>query len=81
MNFHNCHHTTKGVRANAMIGGDNASRSVAVGMVLGAIAGTEEVFGGTNEFGGAWKESLNTFKQAEKWINQLKFVKAAHTEL
>ena len=64
-----------------MIGGDNASRSVAVGMVLGAIAGTEEVFGGTNEFGDAWKDSLNTFKQAEKWINQLKFVKAAHTEL
>ena len=25
----------EGVRANAMIGGDNASRSVAVGMVLG----------------------------------------------
>merc|ERR1712187_512972 len=27
---------TAGVKANAMIGGDNASRSIAVGMVLGA---------------------------------------------
>lgn len=71
----------EGVRANAMIGGDNASRSVAVGMVLGAIAGTEEVFGGTNEFGSDWKDSLNTFKQADKWTNQLGFVKMAHTEL
>ena len=49
--------------------------------ILGAIAGTEEVFGGTNEFGGDWKNSLNTFKQAEKWTNQLGFVKMAHTEL
>ena len=49
--------------------------------ILGAIAGTEEVFGGTNEFGSDWKDSLNTFKQAEKWTNQLGFVKMAHTEL
>ena len=49
--------------------------------ILGAIAGTEEVFGGTNEFGSAWKDSLKSFKQAEKWTNQLKFVKVAHTEL
>merc|ERR1711957_939590 len=27
------------VRANAMVGGDNASRSVAIGMVLGALHG------------------------------------------
>merc|ERR1711953_729432 len=60
-----------GVKANAMIGGDNASRSIAVGMVLGAMAGTPEVFGGTNEFGMAWKDSLNSFQQAEIWVNNL----------
>merc|ERR1719473_2473583 len=32
---------TAGVKANAMIGGDNASRSIAVGMVLGAWNGLE----------------------------------------
>lgn len=32
-----------GVKANAMIGGDNASRSVAVGMVLGAWNGLESI--------------------------------------
>jgi len=71
----------EGVRANAMIGGDNASRSVAVGMTLGAMAGKSEVFGGTNEFGSKWKGTLNSFKQAEKWMNQLQYVKIEHTEL
>merc|ERR1711997_817344 len=71
----------EGVRANAMIGGDNASRSIAVGMVLGAMAGTPEVFGGTNEFGMAWKNSLNSFKQAEKWVDQLASNKVMHSEL
>merc|ERR1711997_1123656 len=61
----------EGVRANAMIGGDNASRSIAVGMVLGAMAGTSEVFGGTNEFGVAWRDSLNSYQQAETWVNKL----------
>merc|ERR1712099_28265 len=32
-----------GVKANAMIGGDNAARSVAVGMVLGAYHGVEAI--------------------------------------
>jgi len=71
----------EGVRANAMIGGDNASRSIAVGMVLGAMAGKSEVFGGTNEFGVAWKNSLNSFKQAEKWADQLASNKMLHSEL
>jgi hypothetical protein len=34
----------RGVKANAMVGGDNASRSIAVGAVLGAIAGKAGVF-------------------------------------
>ena len=71
----------EGVRANAMIGGDNASRSIAVGMILGAMAGTEEVFGGTNEFGNSWKNNLNGLKQAEKWANQLHYMKQPHSEL
>jgi len=65
----------EGVRANAMIGGDNASRSIAVGMILGSIAGTSEVFGGTNEFGKPWKNNLSGFKQAKTWVNQLQYVK------
>merc|ERR1719411_400515 len=69
----------EGVRANVMIGGDNASRSIAVGMVLGAMAGTSEVFGGTNEFGVAWKNSLNSFKQVEKWVDQLASNKMLHS--
>jgi len=71
----------EGVRANAMIGGDNASRSIAVGMILGAMAGTEEVFGGTNEFGNSWKNNLNGLEQAEKWANQLHYMKQPHSEL
>jgi len=71
----------EGVRANAMIGGDNASRSIAVGMILGAMAGTSEVFGGSNELGSSWKNSLNSFKQAENWVNQLQYMKQAHSEL
>jgi len=54
-----------------MIGGDNASRSIAVGMILGAIAGTTEIFVGSNEFGPEWKSSLNSSNQAEEWINKL----------
>merc|ERR1739847_110276 len=34
---------TAGVKANAMIGGDNASRSIAVGMVLGALHGAQAI--------------------------------------
>ena len=33
--------TPQAAVANAMVGGDNASRSIAVGMVLGAAEGTE----------------------------------------
>ena len=45
------------------------------------MAGKSEVFGGTNEFGSKWKGTLNSFKQAEKWMNQLQYVKIEHTEL
>jgi ADP-ribosylglycohydrolase len=71
----------EGVRANAMIGGDSASRSIAVGMVLGAIAGTSEVIGGTNQFGYSWTGTLNSFRQAQKWTNHLPYAKRPHSEL
>jgi len=32
-----------------MIGGDNASRSVAVGMIMGALVGVDQVFGQGNQ--------------------------------
>lgn len=64
-----------------MIGGDNASRSIAVGMVLGAIVGEREVFGGSNEFGNKWKNSLNAYSQLEEWINKLNLIKGDSNEL
>jgi len=33
----------EGVKANAMVGGDNASRSIAIGMVLGAYQGAKKM--------------------------------------
>ena len=43
---------TAAIKANAMVGGDNASRAVAIGMVLGAYHGVEtiptELRGGLN---------------------------------
>ena len=52
------------VTANAMVGGDNASRSIAVGMVLGAYHGTEAI---PNEL----KNSLNHWETSEKLIKSL----------
>merc|ERR1719506_145888 len=50
-----------GVKANAMIGGDKASRSIAVGMVLGAYHGVEKV---PKEL----RTSLNAWKKSEKLL-------------
>lgn len=72
----------EGARANVMIGGDNASRSIAVGMVLGAMSGNEGVFGGTNEFGDSWKSGLNSYGQVSEWIESVeKMEESCHTEL
>jgi len=71
----------EGVRANVMIGGDNASRSVAVGMILGAMTGTEGVFGESNEFGESWKKGLNSYEQVTQWIDRVEQRKVGHTEL
>lgn len=53
-----------GVKANAMIGGDNASRSIAVGAVLGAYHGVEAVPADL-------KNTLNAWKKSEKLLSSL----------
>merc|ERR1711976_1148093 len=53
-----------GVKANAMIGGDNASRAVAVGAVLGAYHGVDAIPENL-------KTTLNAWKKCEKMMNSL----------
>merc|ERR1712232_288450 len=57
-----------GVKANAMIGGDNASRSIAVGMVLGAWNGVEAI---PDDL----KSTLNAWKKCEKMLSKLPLLK------
>jgi len=54
----------KAAVANAMVGGDNASRSIPVGMVLGAMQGVE----GIPE---EWRSTLNHWKTSEALLNKL----------
>lgn len=51
-------------KANAMVGGDNASRSIAIGMVLGAAQGVDAI---PIEL----KETLNQWEHSEKLLNTL----------
>lgn len=53
-----------GVKANAMIGGDNASRSIAVGAVLGAYHGVDAI-------PAELKNTLNAWKKSEKLLSSL----------
>merc|ERR1712230_116748 len=53
-----------GVKANAMIGGDNASRSIAVGAVLGAYHGVDAI-------PQKLKATLNAWKKSEKLLSSL----------
>lgn len=57
-----------GVKANAMIGGDNASRSIAVGVVLGAYHGVEAI---PQDL----KTTLNHWKKCETMMNKLPLLK------
>jgi len=50
--------------ANAMIGGDNASRSIAIGMVLGA-------YHGINSLNQTWLKSLEQYDYCEDMLNTL----------
>lgn len=58
----------KALQANAMVGGDNASRAIAIGMVLGAYRGVEAI-------PPEWKESLDQWEYCENLLNQLPLLK------
>lgn len=64
----------KAAVANAMVGGDNASRAVAVGMVLGAKQGVEGI-------PQKWKSSLNHWKSSEALLAKLPLLQAPRAEL
>jgi ADP-ribosylglycohydrolase len=55
-------------QANAMVGGDNASRSVAIGMVLGAIHGVQGI-------PDKWRTGLNHWKHVEETSRELPLLK------
>jgi hypothetical protein len=58
----------KALQANAMVGGDNASRAIAIGMVLGAYAGI-------NAVPNAWRESLDDSLYCDALLDKLPLVK------
>jgi ADP-ribosylglycohydrolase len=58
----------KALQANAMVGGDNASRAIAIGMVLGAYFGVEAI---PQE----WKETLTQWEYCENLLNKLPLIK------
>lgn len=58
----------KALQANAMVGGDNASRAIAIGMVLGAYHGVRAI---PNE----WKESLDQWEYCDTLLNKLPLLK------
>lgn len=51
-------------QANTMVGGDNAARSVPIGMVLGA-------YHGASAIPDQWKKGLNAWKRSEKLLDGL----------
>ncbi len=59
----------KALQANAMVGGDNASRSIAVGMVLGAHKGV-------NAIPSEWKSTLEQWEYCENLLNKLPLLKS-----
>merc|ERR1712039_520403 len=63
-----------GVKANAMIGGDNASRSVAVGLVLGAWQGVQAI-------PQKLKDTLNAWKKCDQMLNKLPLLASKEAEL
>merc|ERR1719440_1568619 len=63
-----------GVKANAMIGGDNASRSIAVGVVLGAIHGVEAI---PEDL----KTTLNNWKRCDKMLKKLPLLADGKSDL
>ena len=59
----------KAIQANAMVGGDNASRSIAIGMVLGAYRGISAI----NK---EWLESLEQYEYCENLLHKLPLLKS-----
>jgi ADP-ribosylglycohydrolase len=58
----------KALQANTMVGGDNASRAIAIGMVLGA-------YKGVNAIPLEWKETLDEWGYCEEMLNELPLLK------
>ncbi len=58
----------KALGANAMVGGDNASRAIAIGMVLGA-------YFGVNAIKPLWKETLTQWDYCEELLDTLPLLK------
>ena len=52
------------LQANAMVGGDNASRAIAIGMVLGA-------FKGVNAIPQEWKDTLDDYAYCDEKLDKL----------
>ena len=59
----------KALQANTMVGGDNASRAIAIGMVLGAYKGVDAI---PQE----WKESLDDYTYCNDLLGTLPLLKA-----
>ncbi len=58
----------KALQANTMVGGDNASRSIAIGMVLGA-------YFGVNAIPNEWKETLDDWEYCDNLLDKLPLLK------
>ncbi len=59
----------KALQANTMVGGDNASRSIAIGMVLGA-------YNGIDAIPLEWKSTLDQWEYCEELLNKLPLLKS-----
>ena len=58
----------KALQANTMVGGDNASRAIAIGMVLGAYQGVDAI-------PSEWKEGLDDYTYCDDLLNKLPLLK------
>lgn len=59
----------RAIAANAMVGGDNASRAIAIGMVLGA-------YSGVNAIKEEWLHSLDQYEYCESLLAKLPLLKS-----
>jgi len=59
----------KALQANTMVGGDNASRAIAIGMVLGA-------YNGIGAIPQEWKDSLDDYTYCDNLLDKLPLLKS-----